>query len=78
MTCRGAIEVLSEYRAGELTPERRAEVDRHLADCTECTQYFASYPQTSGGASDAFQTDDPPADMPDALARSILDARRGH
>jgi anti-sigma factor RsiW len=78
MTCRGAIEVLSEYRSGELTPERRSEVDRHLADCADCTEYFASYPHTQGLARDAFETDDPPADMPDALARSILDARRRH
>jgi len=78
MTCRDAIEVLSEYRAGGLTPERRAEVDRHLADCTHCSEYFASYPQTPGFARDVFEADDPPADMPDALARSILDARRRH
>jgi len=72
------IEVLGEYRSGELTPERRTEVDRHLAACGDCTNYLASYQEAQALARDAFDTDDAPTDMPDALARAILDARRRH
>jgi len=76
VTCRDVIEVLDGYLSGELTPERRAEVERHLAACTDCTHYLASYQRAQALARSAFDTDDPPADMPDALARAILDAHR--
>jgi len=76
VTCRDVIEVLDRYLSGELTPERRAAVDRHLAACADCTEYLAAYQRTQALVRDAFETDDPPADMPEALARSILDTRR--
>jgi len=76
VTCRDVIEILDAYVAGELTPQRRIEVDRHLAECTDCTNYLAGYQRTQALAKDAFDSDEPPADMPDALAKSILAARR--
>ena len=34
-------EQLTAYADGELAPEARAEVERHLAACTECTRELA-------------------------------------
>ncbi|MEO7271513.1 MAG: zf-HC2 domain-containing protein [Vicinamibacterales bacterium] len=74
MTCRDAIEVLNDFLSGELTPERGADVERHLNACVDCTNYLASHQHTQGLAREAF--DEPPADMPDALTKAILAARR--
>lgn len=40
LECREAIEHLYEYFDRELTPEIRAEVERHLQACTGCHRHF--------------------------------------
>ena len=46
MVCREVIAFLDDYVAGSLPPERRAEFDRHLADCSSCVAYLGSYRET--------------------------------
>jgi mycothiol system anti-sigma-R factor len=38
--CEDAVHRLYHYLDGELTPERRAEVRRHLDDCSPCFKAF--------------------------------------
>jgi anti-sigma factor (TIGR02949 family) len=38
--CRDAVERLYEYLDRELTPELRAEVERHLTECAGCFKQF--------------------------------------
>jgi anti-sigma factor (TIGR02949 family) len=40
IACREAVERLYEYLDRELTPELRAEVERHLNDCAGCFHHF--------------------------------------
>jgi anti-sigma factor RsiW len=46
MTCREAIEFLMSYLDDELSPEVRAEFERHLSVCSSCVAYLESYRQT--------------------------------
>jgi mycothiol system anti-sigma-R factor len=38
--CREAVERLYHYLDGELTPERRVVIQRHLDDCHDCIEAF--------------------------------------
>lgn len=38
--CEEALHVLYEYLDGELTPERRTAIERHLKDCSPCLHAF--------------------------------------
>jgi anti-sigma factor (TIGR02949 family) len=40
LECREALEHLYEYFDRELTPEVRAEVERHLQACAGCSRHF--------------------------------------
>jgi anti-sigma factor RsiW len=46
MTCREVIEFLMSYLDDELSPEVRAEFERHLAVCSSCVAYLESYRQS--------------------------------
>lgn len=41
MRCNDVIELLSQYRNGELSPDRRAAVEAHLAGCGHCREALA-------------------------------------
>ena len=38
--CQDAVETLYHYLDGELTPERRDAIQRHLDECSPCLQAF--------------------------------------
>jgi mycothiol system anti-sigma-R factor len=38
--CREAVERLYHYLDGELTPEKRVVIQRHLDDCHDCIEAF--------------------------------------
>ena len=77
VTCRDVTDALHDYLSGELPPEQTAEVDRHLVTCANCVNYLAAYRQTLTLTTDAFDSDKmPPADLPVALVKAILAARR--
>src|SRR5207245_2772748 len=46
MTCREAIDRLTEYLDAELTPATLAELETHLAACAPCRAYLATYRET--------------------------------
>jgi anti-sigma factor RsiW len=43
MTCRELVELLGEFLSGELPPEQRGHVERHLDGCDGCIAYLESY-----------------------------------
>ena len=77
MTCRDVTDALSEYLSGEMSPERSAALDQHVATCADCANYLAAYLQTLTLTKHAFDASDtPPTDIPEALVKAILAARR--
>jgi anti-sigma factor RsiW len=38
--CRQAVELVTDYLEGALTPAERARFEAHLADCPHCTEYL--------------------------------------
>jgi anti-sigma factor RsiW len=40
IVCRQAVELVTDYLEGALTPRDRARFERHLADCPHCTAYL--------------------------------------
>ncbi len=43
MTCRELTELLLEFVAEQLPPERHTHVEQHLKGCQDCTAYVGSY-----------------------------------
>jgi len=77
MTCQEAIDFVLSYLDGDLTPEVRAEFDRHLAICTSCAAYLDSYKKTVQIEKAAFASahDDAVMALPEELVQAILSAR---
>lgn len=76
MTCKEFIDILDAYLEGELTPEQRAEISKHLHLCPECVDYLDSYRFTIRAARDCgCGADDPvPTDVPEELVQAVLAA----
>jgi anti-sigma factor RsiW len=43
ITCRELAELLIDFVAGELSPERRAQLEQHLQCCPPCVAYVETY-----------------------------------
>jgi anti-sigma factor RsiW len=43
ITCRDLVDLLYDFVSGELAPERRQEIERHLRDCPPCLAYCETY-----------------------------------
>lgn len=78
ITCREFVAFLDDYLAGSLSEDRRAEFNRHLAECPSCVAYMKTYRAAIEMGRDALRrTGDPvPEDVPEALVQAILAARR--
>jgi anti-sigma factor RsiW len=74
ITCRELIDFIAAYVAAELDDAARADFERHLGVCPSCRAYLDSYRKTM--ALTRAMASDEPADVPEALVRTILDARR--
>jgi anti-sigma factor RsiW len=46
ITCRQLVELLIDYVSGELQPDHRALVDKHLGKCPPCVAYVETYQMT--------------------------------
>jgi len=46
LTCREAIDLLTDYLEAALTPEQLTELEAHLAGCRPCQAYLNTYRQT--------------------------------
>ena len=75
ISCRQLISFLAEYMDGGLTGEERATLERHLARCSSCRAYLASYRQTIMLSREALEeaVDD---DVPMELVEAILSRER--
>ena len=77
LPCRDFVQFLDDYFEGQLPGQQRAVFDRHMELCPPCKDYLHSYERTvelgriacSEGAA-------VPGEVPDALVRAILKARR--
>ncbi len=78
MTCREFIDFLLEHLSGELSASERAEFERHLADCPDCSAYLKSYEETIKLGKAVFVNPDAPVpqDVPQELVQAIPARRR--
>ncbi len=78
MTCREFAEFLSDWLDGDLAPVVAAEFVRHLKVCSHCDAYLQSMraTRTLGRLAARSADDRLPAEVPAALVRAILAARR--
>jgi anti-sigma factor RsiW len=77
MTCQQLIDFIGRHRENELSPDERAEFDRHLAICPSCVAYLKTYEQTV--LLTKASADDPvPPSVPESLVKAILAARRSN
>jgi anti-sigma factor RsiW len=78
MTCREVIDFLMAYLSGELSASERAEFERHLAECPDCSAYLKSYEETIELGKGVFADPDAsmPKEVPEELVQAILASRR--
>lgn len=73
LTCRDVIlEFLADYLDGTLSPERTAELRRHLAECAACMAYLQTYRKTRELVGRQAAQHAMPAEMKDILRRFML------
>ena len=79
MTCRDCDAFLADYLSDELPADPRQRFERHLELCRNCREYLTQYADTiRAGRSVCTEGDaDAPAEVPEALVRAILAARKG-
>ncbi|MEO8499327.1 MAG: anti-sigma factor [Vicinamibacteria bacterium] len=76
MTCRDLYGFLDEYLDGALDLQTRVSFAAHLALCSSCRKYLASYRSTLRVARDAELKDVPArTEAPEELIQAILAAR---
>jgi anti-sigma factor RsiW len=78
MTCREVADFLTDYVAGTLAGDIRAQFDRHLSVCPNCRAYLATYRATIELGRRAFAIPDANAqtEVPAELLSAILNAVR--
>ena len=78
MTCREFADFMADYLSGDLSPETRAQFERHPNVCPNCVAYLSNYRDTVALGRQAFADDDAavPGDVPDDLVQAILASRR--
>jgi anti-sigma factor RsiW len=74
-TCRGIIDLLSDYLDGGLALPARAGFESHMADCPECVEFLESVRGTCDRARSLRCEEIPPAVR--AAFRSFLGRSRG-
>ncbi|HZT81090.1 MAG TPA: zf-HC2 domain-containing protein [Gemmataceae bacterium] len=75
MTCRELVDLLIDFVADELPPERRAVVEEHLKRCPPCLAYLETY-QLTIRITRKLPAVDPPPQLLDRL-RAALQAGKG-
>ena len=66
LVCRQAVELMSNYLEGALSPSERERFERHLAGCPHCSEYLAQLRATID-ALGLVEPDDLPAEAVDEL-----------
>lgn len=76
MTCRVFTDLIADYLAADLEPERRHAFLDHYDACPECRMYLRSYETTVTLARHAFDDDTRlPAPVRDKVIRAVLRVR---
>ncbi len=75
IVCRSGVELLMDYLEGVLTPDVNAALEAHVAGCTRCTAFVASYRQTPRILRTATVTELPP-EIRDSLHAFLRTLRR--
>lgn len=78
LSCREFVEFLDDYVAEVLPPERRDAFERHIAICSECTNYLDGYRKALDATQRVLSGDEEPAPqapLPEDLIRAILASR---
>lgn len=78
ITCREFVEFLDDYVAGSLREDRRAEFNSHLAQCPSCVAYMKTYRAAIQMGREVLTRPDAPVpeEVPEALVRAVLAARK--
>ena len=75
MTCREVLDFLMTYLDGELSPQQRAEFDRHLGVCPSCVNYLDTYKSTIRIGKAALNNDADCGSVPEELVKAIRATR---
>jgi anti-sigma factor RsiW len=76
MTCREATDFLLDYLDGNLSGPVVAEFEIHLAKCTWCADYLASYRKTVAMTQALASDQAAETAVPEELIKAILEARK--
>ena len=78
MTCRELTDFLDAWVHDELPAAQKKELDAHMGECPECVHYAKSYKRTVEMGCRAFEcpTDAIPEQVPEALVKAVLAARK--
>ena len=52
VACRQVVELVTDYLEGELPPQTRAAVERHLEECPHCVEYVEQMRTTASSLRD--------------------------
>jgi anti-sigma factor (TIGR02949 family) len=66
VACRQAVDLMTEYLDGALSPRDRERFEAHLAECDHCVEYLAQIRATIAMAGQ-FEPDDLPDEVIDEL-----------
>ena len=73
LVCRDAVELMTEYLEGAMSPEEQARFEAHLAHCDACTAYLDQMRATIATLGHL------PADhLPDVVVDELVDLYRRH
>ena len=79
MTCKEMVDFLMDYLDGILSEPQRARFEEHLAECSDCVAYVATYQEAVriGKAVCSEEHEAAPPHVPEELVQAILSARSG-
>lgn len=77
LTCRGLVELVTEYLEGALPLVDRVRFEQHLGDCEECGHYVEQV-RTTVTLTGRLAEDDLPRPVRDALLASFRGWARDH
>jgi Putative zinc-finger len=75
LTCRQAVELVTDYVEGAMTPHDRRRFERHLRDCPDCTTYVDQVRLTSDTLG-RLHPEPPSGATRDALLQTFRDFHR--
>ena len=78
LTCREFVDFLNAYIDGDLPADQAQVFDKHMGLCPPCVHYLQTYKRAAELPGKCAELDraEPPEDVPEALVKAILAARR--